>query len=169
MSRKFNSARLGGLVTGLAIMCTAVAANASLIGQTINYDIDATVANTITSNDYPLTGSFTAGAGQDLSQAASLVFTSLGIPQTFGGTVTVDVSSEAITVGWSGTAQGVALSFDFTGLSWGPIAGTITGLTLNAQSCVGGGINCTASGSSFRTPTFTANSMIGMGMNFSGF
>lgn len=155
------------LLVVFAVVSTS--AHSALILQSADYNIDATVGNTITSNDFPLSGNSVVIAGPEFSQSASLTFTSSGFPQTFIGTVSFDLTADTITVGWSGTAQGVGLNFDFTNMMF-DLPGSITGIQLVSQSCTASNLACTDFGlASFKVPNFTANSVIGMGINLFGF
>ena len=165
-----NTKCLGiSLLIGLGL---PMAAQATLIGNSYSYVISASVGNPVTGGDLPLFGGSVAVAGLDFSHVSGnlITFTSSGFGQTMAGTVSFDLASESITVGFIGTAQGVGLNFDFTGLNWGTInPGEIVGISLGSQSCTGGGISCVQSGSVFRVPTFTGDSVTGLGINLSGF
>ncbi|XQW84060.1 PEP-CTERM sorting domain-containing protein [Thalassotalea piscium] len=152
-------------ITSLLSLQLISSAFAGLIN--VDYTINASVGNPISSNDFPLSGTESVIAGQEFTQNSSLVFESSGFPQTFVGNVGFDLTSDTITVMFNGTGQGVDLTFNFSNLVWDTPT-ILTGLTLVSQSCSADIYSCNGV-ADYSIPTFSGNSISSMGLRMFGF
>lgn len=133
-------------------------AQAGLIGDTIGYEIGWSGFTPLVSTNLPLSGSFVAGAGVELSgQPVDYTFLSSGFPQEMSGLVSINVDDSSIFVSFAGTAQAGSLIFNFTGID-----DTILGISTTGTGQING-VN------DFNQPFFDASSVSNMGFFLFGF
>ncbi|HEY3042749.1 MAG TPA: PEP-CTERM sorting domain-containing protein [Vicinamibacterales bacterium] len=112
--------KLGIAVVGLAAICCASPADASLIGETFNANV--TISGSDDNGFYVInvfSGAITGGAGPEISQSVFKQLTFGGFhtaSNQITGTVTVDVTDHAISINFSGQAQPFELESVFTGI-----------------------------------------------------
>lgn len=164
MQTLFNSLRHFAVGAVLAVT-SAIGASATTIPTSFDLTISASVGNPVQSGTLPFSTTITSfGAGPEFSQSSNnlITFLSSGFPQTMTGTVSVDVTAGSIVLGYSGTAQGVGLTYSLTNIAFADPNMEVSGASETGSTGIIGGVNSTASVSS------TANSISG-GFSFFGF
>lgn len=159
----FNTRKklIGMAAIALSTLCYVGTANASLVGTTLNANINWSGSDDHGAYNISIfSGQITVGSGVEISQSFSKQLTFGGFStasNVLNGTATVDVSDSAIKVGYSGQAQPGEITFDFT-----TITGDIVALNVSTTGLISG-VNMAL------TPNFDKTSVTGMGFFLLGF